>query len=154
MRMPTSSCNQSIDRIVDVHGIRFCEVRSISRSAAAGYSVRGDERRRTKLVRRTRNGSSPYFCDSSRPVHPSDGGSHYRSMDGRIGKGKRARSASVPPRLPRFPFSLSPSWHPFIPFSLSSSDPASLFFSRGSHRSLPLFYLPLPAPPRPSVFVI
>lgn len=90
------------------------------------HPERGDERRRTKLVRRTRNGSSPYFCDSSRPVHPSGGGSHYRSMDGRGGKGEKG-SSSIRAPSSRGPLSLFlPPGVPFAPFSPSSFDPISL----------------------------
>lgn len=125
--------------------IRFSEVVSPDRGS-------GDGRRRTKLVRRTRNGSSPYFYDSSRPVHPSGSGSHYRSMDGRDGKGEKG--SSVPPR-PAVPFLSFP-----LLTSLHHSSRCLLFRSYLS-RSLslkpllsPSLPLPLPAPPRSTVFVI
>lgn len=134
--------------------IQFPEFRSYRSRLQIGWrrGTGGMERRRTKLVRRTRNGSSPYFCDSSRPVHPSGSGSHYRSMDGRGGKGEKGSSSVRAPRVPRSPFlsfSFLASLHP--PLSPLSSDPVSLILSRGSPRFLPLsrFRYLLPPPPFP-----
>lgn len=144
------------------HGIRFSEFRLHLQIDGDGMTIPERERvggrRRTKLVCRTRNGSSPYFCDSSRPVYPSVSGSHYRSMDGRGGKGEKGLSSvrAPPPLVPGSPFSLSPFSHPF------TAPLAVLFRSRLSHslslssRLLPSPSLPLPllAPPCPSVFII
>jgi len=72
--------------------------------------------RRTKLVRRTRNGSSPYFCDSSRPVHPSVADRIIdRWMDGwERGKGLVQRPCPFVPQSPFLSFSfLASLHHPF-----------------------------------------
>lgn len=140
---------QSIDRIVDA-AISVFKFQSIGCISTSGI---GDGRRRTKLVRRTRNGSSPYFCVSSRPVHPSGSGSHYRSMDGRGGKGEKG-SSSVRTPSSRGPLSLClPPCVPSPLLPLSSSEPVSLVLSLKTLLSPPLPH-PLPAPPRPSVFII
>lgn len=123
---------QIIDRIGNA-GISIFDAPSSEVSVT--FPDRGTEgyrgRRTTKLIRRTKNGSSPYFCDSSRPVHPSGSGSHYRSMDGRGGKGEKGSSSVRGPLVPRSPFSLSPS--PCVPsptsLRLSSSDPVFLSLS-------------------------
>jgi len=101
------------------------------------YSVASPDRRRnskgggwrrTKLVRRTRNGSSPYFCDSSRPVHPSVADRIIdRWMDGwERGKGLVQRPCPFVPQSPFLSFSFLASLHhpsrrPLLILSLSHS---------------------------------
>jgi len=70
---------------------------------------------------------------------PFGNGSHYRSMDGWVGKRKRARPASVPLR-PAIPLSLFLlSRVPSPPFSPSSFNPISL--SHSSVKISPAFFL-------------
>lgn len=128
--------NIYINRLINLprsryRDIQFPEFRSYRLRLQIGWrrGTGGMERRRTKLVRRTRNGSSPYFCDSSRPVHPSGSGSHYRSMDGRGGKGEKGSSSVRAPASRGPPFSLSPSSRPFTHPSRRSLPILSLSFS-------------------------
>lgn len=96
--------------------LRASKYRFASPDRWPGYRRGGgwmERRRRTKLVRRARNGSSPYFCDSSRPVHPSGSGSHYRSMDGR--GWERGKGLVQHPRAPSRPAV------PFLPCTLLAS---------------------------------
>lgn len=150
----TSSRNQSIDEIADtaVFDIQFSEFQSSVTFSVRRRRGEGNKRGRTKLVRRTRNGSSPYFCDSSGAPFGVADRIIDRWMDG-VGKGEKgSSSARVPSRLaiplsiflpPRVPSS-SPLAVPFPILSLSVSRwslPCSLPLSRFRYLPLGFRYL-------------
>jgi len=133
--------------------IRFSEFRSIGCVSRSATEFQRGWMKEDKVSTPHQKRQQPLFLRLVASGAPFGSGSHYRSMDGWVGKRKRARPASVSLR-PAIPLSLFLlSRVPSPPFSPSSFNPISL--SHSPVKTSPAFFLSSASVPlRPSVFVI